>query len=213
MTTPTELSAHLAWRYATKKFDPSKKISPEIWQALRQSLVQTPSSFGLQPWKFLIIDTPALRAQLRAVSWNQGQVEDAAHHVVFLARTEMTEADIDRLLDQQVAVRGTPRESLAGYRAMMVKSIVGASPEVIREWAARQVYLALGQFMLACASQKVDACPMEGLDPVKYDQILGLAGSGYRTVVACPVGYRAADDRYAELAKIRFPEADLIEVR
>jgi nitroreductase len=117
------------------------------------------------------------------------------------------------LLDQQVAVRGTPRESLAGYRAMMVKSIVGASPEVVREWAARQVYLALGQFMLACASLQVDACPMEGLDPVKYDQILGLAGSGYRTVVACPVGYRADDDHYAELAKIRFPEADLIEVR
>jgi nitroreductase len=213
MSTPAELSADLAWRYATKKFDPSKKIPAEIWQALRHSLVQTPSSFGLQPWKFLIIDTPALRAQLRAVSWNQGQVEDAAHHVVFLARTEMTEADIDRLLDQQVAVRGTPRESLAGYRAMMVKSIVGASPEVVREWAARQVYLALGQFMLACASLQVDACPMEGLDPVKYDQILGLAGSGYRTVVACPVGYRADDDHYAELAKIRFPEADLIEVR
>ncbi len=213
MSTPADLAAQLAWRYATKKFDPTKKIPTDVWQVLCHSLVQTPSSFGLQPWKFLIVDTPALRSQLRGVSWNQGQVEDAAHHVVFLARTEMTEADIDRLLERQIAVRGTPRESLAGYRGMMVKSIVGASPEWVREWAARQVYLALGQFMLACASVQVDACPMEGLDVLKYDEILGLAGSGYRTVVACPVGYRAADDRYAELAKIRFAQSELIEVR
>lgn len=213
MTTPTELSAHLAWRYATKKFDPTKKVPVETWAVLRQSLVQTPSSFGLQPWKFLIIDTPALKTQLRAVSWGQAQVEEAAHHVVFLARTAMTEADIDRLIDAQMAARGTSRESLAGYRGMMIKSIVSASPEWAREWATRQTYIALGQFMLACAAMQVDACPMEGLDPLKYDEILGLNGSGYHTVVACPVGYRAADDKYAGLAKVRFAESDVIQVR
>lgn len=213
MTTPAELSAHLAWRYATKQFDPTKKIPAEIWTVLKQSLVQTPSSFGLQPWKFLIIDTPALKTQLRAVSWGQGQVEDAEHHVVFLARTEMTEADVDRLIDAQVAARGTPRETLAGYRGMMLKSIVGASPTWVREWATRQTYIALGQFMLACAAVQVDACPMEGLDPLKYDDILGLNGSGYHTVVACPVGYRAAGDKYAGLAKVRFAESEVIQVR
>lgn len=213
MTIYAELSARLAWRYATKKFDPTRKIPAETWDVLRRSLVQTPSSFGLQPWKFLIIDTPALKAQLRAVSWGQAQVEEAAHHVVFLARTAMTEADIDRLLDAQVATRGTPRESLTGYRGMMVKNIAGAAPEWVREWATRQTYIALGQFMLACALVEVDACPMEGLDPLKYDEILGLNGSGYHTVVACPVGYRAVDDKYAALAKVRFPESEVIEVR
>ena len=213
MTTPAELSARLAWRYAAKKFDPTLKIPAETWAVLRQSLVQTPSSYGLQPWKFLIVDSPALKSQLRAASWGQAQVEDAAHHVVFLARTVMTEADIDRLIDAQVAARGTPRESVAGFRSMMLKNIVGAAPEWVREWATRQAYIALGQFMLACAMVQVDACPMEGLDPVKYDDILGLTDSGYRTVVACPVGYRAADDKYAGLAKVRFPESDVIQVR
>lgn len=212
MTTPAELSAHLVWRYATKKFDPTRRIPDDVWTVLRQSLAQTPSSFGLQPWKFLIVDTPALRTQLRAVSWGQAQVEDAAHHVVFLARSEMTEADIDRLIDAQVAARGTPRETLTGYRSMMIKSIVGASPAWIREWATRQTYIALGQFMLACATLRVDACPMEGLDPLKYDEILGLTGSGYHTVVACPVGYRAADDKYAGLTKVRFAESEMIQV-
>ena len=213
MATSAELSAHLAWRYATKKFDPTRKIAAETWAVLRQSLIQTPSSYGLQPWKFLIIDTPALKTQLRAVSWGQAQVEEAAHHVVFLARTAMTEADIDRLIDALVAARGTPRESLSGYRGMMVKNIVGAGPEWTREWATRQTYIALGQFMLACAMVQVDACPMEGLDPLKYDEILGLKGSGYHTVVACPVGYRAVDDKYAELAKVRFAASEVIEVR
>ncbi len=213
MTTPAELTARLAWRYATKKFDSTRKIPAETWAVLRQSLVQTPSSYGLQPWKFLIIDTPALRTQLRTVSWGQAQVEEASHHVVFLARTAMTEADVNRLIQAQSAVRGTSLESLAGYRGMMVKNIVGADPEWIRQWAMRQTYIALGQFMLACAMVQVDACPMEGLDPLKYDEILGLNGSGYHTVVACPVGYRAVDDKYAGLAKVRFTESEVIEVR
>jgi len=133
MINPAELSAQLAWRYATKKFTATKKIPAETWAGLRQSLAQTSSSFGLQPWKYLILDTPALKTQLRAVSWGQTQVEDAAHQVVFLAR--------------------------------------------------------------------------------QYDETLGLNGSGYHTVVACPVGYRAADDKYAGLAKIHFAESALIEVR
>lgn len=212
MTSPADLTASLAWRYATKKFDPAKQIPAETWQALIRSLVQTPSSYGLQPWKFLVIKDRAVRAKLKAASWGQAQVEEAAYHVVFLARTEMTEADIDRLVDAQVAGRDTPRESLAKFRAMLVQNIVGAPPERIREWATRQVYIALGQFMLACASLRIDACPMEGIDPKQYDEILGLTGSGYHTVVACPVGYRLADDKYAAMAKVRFAEADVVQV-
>lgn len=211
---PAQLDAALAWRYATKVFDPARPIPAPLWAALERSLVATPSSYGLQPWKFLVITDPALRARLRPVSWNQAQVTDCSHHVVFLARTEMTEADVQRLIDATVAARGLPAAALDGYKGMMLRDIVhGPRGKVAHEWAARQCYIALGQFMLACAQLGVDACPMEGFDAVQYDAILGLAGSGYKSVVACPVGYRAADDKYAALAKVRFPAAAVIERR
>jgi nitroreductase len=211
---PQQLDEALAWRYATKVFDPSRSIPVEIWSALERSLVSTPSSYGLQPWKFLIITDKALREQLRAASWNQAQVTDCSHHVVFLGRTEMREADVQRLIDCTTAERGLPVGALEGYKGMMLKDVVnGPRGKAAAEWAARQCYIALGQFMLACAQLGVDACPMEGLDPVKYDAILGLDGTGYRTVVACPAGYRAAGDKYAGLKKIRYPAGEVIERR
>jgi len=211
---PQQLDQVLAWRYATKVFDPSRTIPADVWVALERSLVATPSSYGLQPWKFLVITGKPLREQLRAVSWNQSQVTDCSHHVVFLGRTEMREADIQRLIDRIAAERGIPAAALDGYKGMMLKDVVnGPRGKVAAEWAARQCYIALGQFMLACAQLGVDTCPMEGLDPVKYDEILGLTGSGYRTVVACPVGYRAAGDKYAALKKVRFPASEVIEHR
>ena len=211
---PAQLDAALAWRYATKVFDPARKIPADVWAALERSLVATPSSYGLQPWKFLVITDPALRAKLRPVSWNQAQVTDCSQHVVFLGRTEMAERDVQRLIDATAAARGIPAASLEGYKGMMLKDVVhGPRGKIAAEWAARQCYIALGQFMLACAQLGVDACPMEGFDPAQYDQILGLAGSGYRAVVACPVGYRAAGDTYAALAKVRYPSAEVIEHR
>lgn len=211
---PAQLDAALAWRYATKVFDPARKIPAEVWAALERSLVATPSSYGLQPWKFLVITDPALRAKLRPASWNQSQVTDCSHHVVFLGRTEMSERDVQRLIDATAAARGIPASALDGYKGMMLKDVVnGPRGKAAAEWATRQCYIALGQFMLACAQLGVDACPMEGFDQVQYDQILGLAGTGYRSVVACPAGYRAAGDKYAALAKVRYPSAEVIEHR
>lgn len=211
---PAQLDELLAWRYATKVFDPAKRIAPEVWAALERSLVATPSSYGLQPWKFLVITDPALKARLRPASWGQSQVTDCSHHVVFLGRAEMAEADIQRLIDVTAAARGLPHAALENYKGMMLKDVVhGPRSKVAAEWAARQCYIALGQFMLACAALGVDACPMEGFDPAQYDQILGLAGSGYRTVVACPAGYRAAGDKYAAMAKVRYPLNTVIERR
>lgn len=211
---PTQLLDALTWRYATKVFDPARTIPAATWTAIEQSLVLTPSSYGLQPWKFLAITDPALRARLRAVSWNQAQVTDCSHHVVFLARTGMTPADIQKLIDRTVAVRGVPAAALDGYKGMMIKDIVeGPRGKVAKEWASRQCYIALGQLMTACALLGIDACPMEGLDPAKYDEILGLAGTGWTTAVACPVGYRAAGDKYASLAKVRYPVEQVIERR
>lgn len=208
---PTALIESLNWRYATKKFDPYKKLDAATWKALEEALVLSPSSYGLQPWKFLVVKDPAIRAQLREKAWGQGQVTDASHFVVFTRRTDLTEADIDRYIARIAEVRGVTVESQAGYRQMMVGNLVqGPKHATIADWTARQAYIALGQLMAAAAALGVDSTPMEGLDPAAFDQILGLEGSGYGTVMACALGYRAADDAYASLAKVRFATEDLV---
>ena len=199
----------LNFRYATKQFDASRKISDALWQDLEKSLVLTPSSFGLQPWKFLVITDPAIRAQLVPHAWGQSQVADASHLVVMTVRTSVDEAYLDKFLARVADVRGIPVESLAGYRGMMAGSI----GMMTKDWAAKQAYIALGQFMLAAALVGVDTCPMEGFLPDKFDEILGLTGTGFTTAVLCPAGYRSAEDKYASLAKVRWEAAEVIEHR
>ena len=204
----------LQWRYATKMFDANRKISAADWQVLEQSLVLTPSSFGLQPYRFVVVTDPDLKARLKPASWGQSQVTDCSHFVVFTAKRKMTEADVDHYIARISEVRGIRPEELVGYRGMMVKTLVdGIRSKTASEWAADQVYIALGQFMTAAALLGLDTCPMEGLDPVQYDAILGLDGTPFHTVVACPVGYRAEGDKYGTLAKVRFPAQELLEVR
>ena len=209
----TQLLEALNFRYATKAFDASKKIAADTWAALEESLVLTPSSYGLQPWKFLILTDSALREQLVPHSWGQRQVADASHLVVMLAKTSMAEADVDRLLNRIVEVRGGTADALASYKGMMMGSLSKAAPEWIVEWAKKQTYIALGQFMAGAALLGVDTCPMEGFVGEKFDEILGLQGSGYTTAVLCPAGYRSADDRYAELPKVRYVASEMIEHR
>jgi nitroreductase len=211
---PDTLISALNWRYATKVFDPARKIPSKDLDTLLQSLVLTPSSFGLQPYRFLVVTDPALKARLREASWGQSQITDCSHLVVFLARQQMTEADVDHYIQRIAKVRGDQPENLAGYRSMIVGTLVtGPRSASVPEWAARQAYIALGQFMAAAALLGLDTCPMEGLDPKKYDEILGLETTPFRTVVACPVGYRAEADKYASLAKVRFPVEELVEIR
>jgi len=211
---PDTLLEALSWRYATKVFDPARKIAPELWAALEASLVLTPSSFGLQPYHFLVVTDPDLRARLKGASWGQGQVTDCSHLVVFLAKRTLTEADVDHYLERITAVRGVAFDDLTAYRNMMLGTLVtGPRAATVPEWAARQSYIALGQFMAAAALLGLDTCPMEGLDAGQYDQILGLEDTSFRTVVACPVGYRAEADKYAGLAKVRFPIEELVEIR
>jgi nitroreductase len=211
---PEDLIQAQLWRYATKKFDAARKIAPGPWAALEQSLLLSPSSFGLQPWKFVVVTDPALKAKLRAASWNQAQVEDCSHLVVFLARETMTEGDLDRLVNRTAEVRQQPLETLAPYKGMMQGLLVdGPGAATSGQWAARQAYIALGNFMTSAALLGVDTCPMEGLDPSQYDRLLGLEGTGYHTVCACPAGYRAEDDVYASKPKVRFPLEEVIEHR
>ncbi len=209
--TNQQLIDALNWRYATKIFDATKKIPAGTWSALEQSLVLTPTSYGLQPYQFLVVQDAAKRVELLSHSWRQRQVVDASHFVVFTARTEMGEADVDKIIKRTTDLRKLPVDSLNAYRGMMIGDLVkGPRGKAAHEWAARQVYIALGNLMTCAAVLGVDACPMEGLVPSEYDKVLNLNGTGYATVVACALGYRAAGDKYAGLAKVRYPTTELV---
>jgi nitroreductase len=205
--TPAALLEALHFRYATKQFDAGKKIDAATWSALEQSLVLTPSSFGLQPWKFLVITDSALREELVSHTWRQRQVADCSHLVVMAVHKNVDENYIDRFISRNAEVRGVPLESLAGYRKVMAASLDAMNTE----WAAKQAYIALGQFMLAAAGLGIDTCPMEGFIAAKYDEVLGLEPRGLTTAVLCPAGYRAATDKYASIAKVRWAAEDVIE--
>ncbi len=202
-----ELLDVLGWRYATKVFDPARKIPADTWQAL----VLTPTSYGLQPYQFLVINNPATRAELLPHSWGQKQVVDASHFVVFTAKTSMTEADVNKLIARISSVRGVPAESMTPYWNMMISDVVnGPRGKIAHEWATRQTYIALGNLMTCAAVLGVDACPMEGFVPAEYNRILNLNGSGYAAVVACALGYRSPDDKYAKLAKVRYETSEIV---
>lgn len=204
----------LRWRYATKQYDAAKKIPAEQFEQLLDAAVLSPSSFGLQPWKFLVVENPELRAQLREVSWGQAQVTDASHLIVFLAKQTFTETDIQHFIDRTAAVQGVPAEKLDGYKQMMTGAVVRGKPGIEAEnWAKRQVYIALGQTMVAAAAMGIDSTPMEGFDAAKYNEILGLNGTGYTAAVVLPVGYRSPEDKYATAPKVRFEKSELVERR
>ena len=206
------LLQQLSWRYATKKFDPTRKIGEAEWKTLEQALVLTPSAYGVQPWKFLVIQDPELRRALSPATRNQPQVVDASQLVVFAIKATLGIADLDAHIANLVVVRGVTPESLAPFRQIMTGRLIdGMSREQLNEWAKRQVYLALGSFLTCTAMMGIDACPIEGLDPAKYDEILGFPARGLATVVACAAGYRSSEDRLAMLPKVRFAAADVIE--
>jgi nitroreductase len=206
--TPDSVLSALQWRYATKAFDASKTIPTATWAAVEQSLILTPSSFGLQPWKFLVITDRDLRKKLVAHSWGQSQVADCSHLIVMAVKKEVSVADIDAYLDSSVAIRGGDKESLAGYRGMMVGAHSGGYMST--DWAKKQAYIALGQAMTVCAMLQLDSCPMEGFLADKYDAELGLDKEGYTAAVLLPVGYRAESDKYAHAAKVRFGADQMI---
>ncbi|MCU0770646.1 MAG: NAD(P)H-dependent oxidoreductase [Verrucomicrobia bacterium] len=210
MTTQQLIGAQ-QWRYAVKAFDATRKISAQTWEALEQALILSPSSYGLQPYRFLVLTDPAIRESLVPHAWGQRQVADCSHFVVFTAKDKVSEADVDHFIQRIAAVRGVAPDSLGSYRGMMVSDIVqGPRSKTASEWAARQAYIALGNLMTSAAVLGVDACPIEGFVPAKFDEILKLKGSGYHAVVCCALGYRAAGDKYASLPKVRFPAAELI---
>jgi nitroreductase len=182
-----------------------------MWNALEQSLVLSPSSIGLQPWKFFVVTDPAVKLQLMAASYRQAQVADCSHFVALTARRDIDARHVERHIERMAEVTGVTPESLGKFRTMTMRNLDKArAAGTLDVWQEHQIYIALGQFMASAAVVGVDTCPMEGIEPEKYDEILGLTGSNYATVVACAAGYRLPEDKYANTKKVRFKPEDVI---
>lgn len=209
--TGKELLHQLHWRYATKKFDPSRKIPPEQWKVLEEAVSLAPSSYGLQPWRPFAILDPEVRERLRPAAHNQPQITDASHLVVFAAKLKITEQDVDEFIDRVAHQRKLPKEKLAQYRDNIIGDVVtGPRSKLAADWSAHQAYIGLGVLLTSAAQLRIDACPMEGFDPSKFNEILGLSAQGYSAVALCTLGYRDPADPYAALAKVRVPVREFI---
>ncbi|MFO0416631.1 MAG: NAD(P)H-dependent oxidoreductase [Pseudomonadota bacterium] len=213
-TLNTQLAKALNWRYATKRFDPTKRLSTQDWKTLEEALRLSPSSFGLQPWHFVVVNNPDLRQQLRAASWDQPQIVEASHLVVLASAREIDTAYVDNFISLLAQERGVELDKLEPYRQMILgftKRLTESNG--IEAWTSRQTYIALGTLLTSAALLNIDACPIEGIDPKKYDQILGLESSPYSTRVVCALGYRAEVDATAQNKKVRFTSSKLFTYR
>lgn len=205
--------ANLNWRYATKKFDPTKKIPSDTWAALEKSIMLSPSSYGLQPWKFLVIQNSELRKQLAPVTYNQPQVEQCSQFVVLCAKKRLTISDIDYFINEISKTRGVPHSELQDFSAMMKGTIQSKTDAELEAWNTRQVYIALGTLLTSAAALGIDACPMEGFDPTAYSKILDLDSTNFKPIVLCALGYRDSKDWLANAKKVRFDRSQVLETR
>lgn len=200
----------LNWRYAVKTYDKAKKVSDQDWETLENALMLAPSSFGIQPYKFIVVTDPETREKLKAAAWGQSQITDSSHLVVFAYKKVLTDADIEHYVERIVEVRGGSREDLADYENVMKGSAKKAvDGGYIETWNSRQAYIALGFLLETAALLEIDATPMEGFDAAQFNEILGL--TDYSAVAVAAVGYRDAEnDWLANLAKVRMPKDELI---
>lgn len=206
-----ELIENLKWRYATKKFDTSKKVSSDDLQKLKEAVQLSVSSYGLQLYKVLIIENSEIREQLKPVSWNQNQITDASHLFVFCNYTDATPEAIDAFIKQTAETRNLDLERLNGYGDFIKEKLNEKTPEEKTGWLKSQTYLALGNLLNACAELKIDACPMEGFEPEAYNKILGLEQQRLNAAVIAPIGYRHDEDHTIGQQKVRKPIDVLFE--
>lgn len=193
----------LQWRYATKKFDPTKNLTLEKLHILKEAFNLTATSFGLQTISLVIIENKTLRNELLAAAYNQRQIVDASHLLVFCINDTINEEHVDDLYDNIIHLRQTPETILEPYRNDLKLMMQNMSQEEQQEWSIRQVYIAIGNLMTVCAVERIDSCPMEGFDTAQFDTILKLKEKGLKSVLLLPVGYRAADDMFSEFKKVR----------
>lgn len=207
----SDLIQKLQWRYATKKFNPSKVVPQEKLDKILEAIRLTATSSGLQPYEVLVVTNKEIREKIKPVAWNQGQITDASHLLVFAAWDNYTAERINKMFDLTNDVRGFKNEGWENYRNMLLSTYPTRDAEVNFQHAARQAYIALGTALVAAAEEQVDSTPMEGFDPAAVDEILGLRAKGLRSVVILPLGYREAEgDWLVNLKKVRRPSDDFI---
>ena len=197
------------WRYATKKFDASKKVSTEDLTTLKEAIRLSASSYGLQPYKVIFVENPELRAQLQPAAWGQSQIVDASQLIVFANEINFSDAQINTYINNVSETRGIPVEALKGYSDFMKSKISTLPAEIRNTWTSKQTYLALGNLLNAASELNIDVTPMEGFEPAKFNEILGLDKLGLNASVIATVGYRHADDDTQHYAKVRKSNEEL----
>ncbi|MEK8180680.1 NAD(P)H-dependent oxidoreductase [Flavobacterium buctense] len=197
------------WRYATKKFDPTKKVSNEDIEFLKEAVRLSASSYGLQPYKVIFVENPELRAQLQPVAWGQTQIVDASHLLVFANITNFGETQIDAHINNIAVTRGLPTDALKGYGDFMKSKITSLSEDNRNVWTSKQTYIALSNLLNAAAELGIDVTPMEGFEPEKFNEILGLTELGLNATLVATIGYRHAEDDTQNYAKVRKSNEEL----
>lgn len=203
----------LKWRYATKKFDSSKKLTDSQLDILKNTFNLTATSYGLQPLKLIVLTNQKIKNSLLEHSFNQAQVVDCSHLLIICIKTNIDGDYVDNKFDLEKKERGTSEEIIKGFRAFLKEEINSKTTEEIELSSIKQAYISLGNLMTVCAFEKIDACPMEGFNSQKYDEVLGLEKLNLKSVLLLPVGFRAKDDFMSKLKKVRIPvEESVIEI-
>lgn len=197
------------WRYATKKFDATKKVSNEDLDFLKEAIRLSASSYGLQPYKVLIVENPEIRKQLQPAAWGQSQIVDASHVLVFANETNIGSEQIDAYIENVATTRGMSTEALEGYSSFMKSKINDLSEEKRNIWTSKQTYIALTNLMNAASELKIDVTPMEGFEPSKFNEILGLEKLGLHASLVATIGYRHEEDATQNYAKVRKSNEEL----
>lgn len=200
----------LKWRYATKKFDTTKKLSDIQINTLKEAFNLTATSYGLQTMKLIVLEDSQKRNAILPAAYNQKQVVDASHLLVICIQNEVSETDVDAYYQQLHDERQTPSEVLEPYKNQLKGVIQNMGANQRTEWTIRQAYIALGNLMTVCAFEDVDSCPMEGFIPEEVDRILNLKALNLKSVLLLPVGFRAENDMFASLKKVRKPLNEVI---
>ena len=203
-----DLLSSLNTRYATKVFDTTKQVSEEDLEKLLEAIRLSASSFGLQPYKVLVVTNPEIRAELRKASWGQPQITDSSALLVFAVKSAITTDTVDEFINLVAETRHAPKEALSEYQNMMNGTVGSRTPEQLENWASKQAYIALGFGLVSSAVLGIDSCPMEGFSPDDYDSILGLDKLGLKSKVVLAVGYRSEGDKYQQYPKVRFSKED-----
>ncbi len=197
------------WRYATKKFDASKKITAEDFEILKDAIQLSTSSYGLQPYRIFIIENPELRKQLQPFAWGQSQIVEASQVIVFANITNFGEAEIDQYISNLAQTRGIPAESVKGYADFMKMKITDLAEDDRNNWTSKQTYLALGNLLNAAAELKIDVTPMEGFEPEKVNELLGFNELGLNASLIATIGYRHEEDATQHYKKVRKSKEEL----